>query len=286
MNTPEQLPEGSSLKDAGRKIREIITYLRSLRLTAGQGIRLDHYAAGTTISLSHTPAPTGKSSANEYTGGFRLVDMSEVVTEEGEDGKETEKVIPKLGVLGVNREGGANVGKGSLYFSLGTAISETSGQIFDCSTSTRDTAQHVFAYWNGYSFGVLTTKNKGMSDLDGYYTLQCVHIGTYKVSDTGIYDIQQIFNGSEVSFQAKQPFLASINLFNQDPIAGYDATLYAYPTPGDLIGSDTTSEETFTGTVFLAENCIGRQYPNKASAWVTVHPVATRIIAAESEQEL
>ena len=96
MNTPEQLPEASSLKDAGRKIREIITYLRSLRLTAGQGIRLDHYAAGTTISLSHTPAPTGKSSANEYTGGFRLVDMSETVKEKDEDGNEVEKVIPKI----------------------------------------------------------------------------------------------------------------------------------------------------------------------------------------------
>ena len=96
MNTPEQLPEASSLKDAGRKIREIITYLRSLRLTAGQGIRLDHYAAGTTISLSHTPAPTSKSSANEYTGGFRLVDMSEAVKEKDENGNEVEKVIPKI----------------------------------------------------------------------------------------------------------------------------------------------------------------------------------------------
>ena len=105
MNTPEQLPEASSLKDAGRKIREIITYLRSLRLTAGQGIRLDHYAAGTTISLSHTPAPTGKSSANEYTGGFRLVDMSEATTEKDEDGNEVERVIPKLGVLGPHYSG-------------------------------------------------------------------------------------------------------------------------------------------------------------------------------------
>ena len=106
MNTPEQLPEGSSLKDAGRKIREIITYLRSLRLTAGQGIRLDHYAAGTTISLFHTPAPTGKSSANEYTGGFRLVDMSSSVKETDEYGNEVEKVVPKLGVLGPNYNDG------------------------------------------------------------------------------------------------------------------------------------------------------------------------------------
>ena len=71
MNTPEQLPEGSSLKDAGRKIREIITYLRSLRLIAGPGIRISQYTSGIIISGPGSSSGHGNSSSS-YDGMFAV----------------------------------------------------------------------------------------------------------------------------------------------------------------------------------------------------------------------
>ena len=71
MNTPEQLPEGSSLKDAGRKIREIITYLRSLRLIAGPGIRIAQYTSGIIISGPGSSSGHGNSSSS-YDGMFAV----------------------------------------------------------------------------------------------------------------------------------------------------------------------------------------------------------------------
>lgn len=71
MNTPEQLPEGSSLKDAGRKIREIITYLRSLRLIAGPGIRISQYTSGIIISGPDSLPGHGNSSSS-YNGMFAV----------------------------------------------------------------------------------------------------------------------------------------------------------------------------------------------------------------------
>ena len=273
MNTPEQLPEASSLKDAGRKIREIITYLRSLRLTAGQGIRLDHYAAGTTISLSHAPAPTGKSSANEYTGGFRLVDMSETVKEEDDKGNEVEKVIPKLGVLGINTEDNE---MGMLYYSVGGIISSSKGMLFDLSKASTNVVLHVYACWNGTTGSVMITTKDGFSELSTKYAAHVlVHIGTFKVTSTGVEDIKQLFYGSEVSFHYMQPYLANIG--SGSPGMGYDATLTAYPTP------DNPKESTRRGRVFLSVESVGTSN-NTPEGFITVHPVSALVLEGTSEE--
>lgn len=71
MRPPEQLPADSSLKDAGRKIREIIAYLRSIRLTAGPGIRISQYTAGIMISGQSGTAGQG-GSLSAYNGIFAV----------------------------------------------------------------------------------------------------------------------------------------------------------------------------------------------------------------------
>ncbi len=216
--------------------------------------------------------PGGRS--GEYTGGFRLVDMSETVKEKDEEGNEIEKVIPKLGVLGISGESGGAYG--TLYYRVGNAIYYTSGQIFDCSDLPINTRLHILAYWNGISFGVITTKKDGLSELTDYG--QFVHIGSYLISDNGtVGSIIQIFNGAEVSFSFNQPFLAVIGDYT-DPSIGLEATLFAYPTPDNLAG-----EKTFSGTVFLSESCLGVQVLATNGTYITVHPVATRVLEAEGE---
>lgn len=281
MNTPEQLPEASSLKDAGRKIREIITYLRSLRLTAGQGIRLDHYAAGTTISLSHAPAPTGKSSANEYTGGFRLVDMSETVKEKNEQGNEVDKVVPKLGVLGSltpepDVMAPANVGY--LYFYTPNTLYSIPGVVLDISEyfsenlNTTSAILFIFAKFDFSTAGngtpsIIIVDSESVSKLNTVGTASHFIIGKCTVANGQITDIVQIFDGNIVQFYCSYPTIADIsgtflngaiktarvyspsNYNNLDEVDGVDALLFL--TEGALGNSSAVDETLHVTPVVL-----------------------------------
>ena len=74
-----QLPAGGALGFAARWRTmwntEILPYLRSARLVAGRGIRLDQRPGGTVISVTGGGSRGGGSSG--YSGGFKLIDARE-----------------------------------------------------------------------------------------------------------------------------------------------------------------------------------------------------------------
>lgn len=212
---------------------------------------------------------------SEYTGGFRLVDMSEAVTEKDEDGNEVEKVIPKLGVLGINPTEDNELG--TLYYSVGGSVYSSNGFLFDLSNSTTNVELHVYACWMGSSGKVITTTKEGFAELSTIYAAHVlVHIGTFKVVDTGITEITQLFYGSEVSFHYLQPYLANIR--GGSPGMGYEATLTAYPTPDNPKGS------TRVGRVFLSVESVGTSNDTPVG-FITVHPVSALVLEGTSEED-
>ena len=50
MQVPAPLPGGTTMAVGWNKVREILQYLRSIRLVAGSGIRLQHTAAGIIVA--------------------------------------------------------------------------------------------------------------------------------------------------------------------------------------------------------------------------------------------
>ena len=70
MKPPEQLPIDSSLKDAGRKIREIISYLRAIRIFPGSGIRVSQYPGGLMIACN--PPKGNQNETSAYNGIFAV----------------------------------------------------------------------------------------------------------------------------------------------------------------------------------------------------------------------
>lgn len=221
------------------------------------------------------PYVENEDGSSEYTGGFRLVDMSETVKETDEEGNETEKLVPKLGVLGINPT--ENNELGTLYYSVGGSIYSSSGFLFDLSNATKNVELHVYACWMGSSGKVVTTTKEGFAELSTIYAAHVlVHIGTFKVIDIGITEITQLFYGSEVSFHYLQPYLANIR--SGSPGMGYDATLTAYPTPDNPEGS------THVGRVFVSVESVGtsNQVPR---GFLTVHPVSALVLEGTSEED-
>lgn len=210
----------------------------------------------------------------EYTGGFRLVDMSETTTENGEGEKETEKVIPKLGVLGTDVS--AESKYGILYFSMGATIYTMSGFVVDLSDVTSSGEHFIYAYWIGDSGNVLVTKDESANEVAGIGSGLYIPIGSYSLDSSGQIEIKQLFRGDIVNFVYRQPFLARVT--GGDPVSGFNATLYSYPTPDDL--RDTESVQ---GKVFLSECCLDESYSLTANCFITVHPVACQIVEASIE---
>ena len=70
MNVPSPLPSGEPVKRGWDKVREILQYLRSIRLVAGPGIRLQHNHAG--IIIEATATATGAGTATGYSGIFAV----------------------------------------------------------------------------------------------------------------------------------------------------------------------------------------------------------------------
>lgn len=75
MNVPSPLPGGEPAKRGWDKVREILQYLRSIRLVAGPGIRLQHNHAG--IIIEATATATGAGTATGYSGIFAVSLVSE-----------------------------------------------------------------------------------------------------------------------------------------------------------------------------------------------------------------
>ena len=71
MNVPSPLPSGEPAKRGWEKVREILQYLRSIRLVAGHGIRLQHYHAGIVIESTGNGTGSG-GGATDYTGIFAV----------------------------------------------------------------------------------------------------------------------------------------------------------------------------------------------------------------------
>lgn len=212
----------------------------------------------------------GGGSDGEYTGGFRLVDMSETVKETDEEGNETEKLVPKLGVWGVGiTDDNKN---GTLYFSMGATVTSIAGIAMDVSDVTDGAEHYVYAYWTGSAGNVLVTKTESISDLAGLGAHMCIPIGSYKVTSTGV-EVKQLFQGVVATFFYRQPYLASIT--GGDPVTGYSATLSSYPTP------DNPTESTIQGHVFLSECCLGDSSRYDRGCYITVHPVAMQVLEAE-----
>lgn len=72
MQVPAPLPSGTTMAVGWNKVREILQYLRSIRLVAGSGIRLQHTAAGiiveTVTAAGCSAAGSGETSV--YNGHF------------------------------------------------------------------------------------------------------------------------------------------------------------------------------------------------------------------------
>lgn len=212
---------------------------------------------------------------DEYTGGFRLVDMSEVVVEKGEDGKETEKVVPKLGVLGIDPTETNKMG--TLYYSVGGAVYTSSGITFDLSNATKGAVLHAYACWNGITGSVVVTTKDSYGEISTMYAAHVlVHIGTFKVTSNGVTDIKQLFFGSEVSFHYMQPYLANIG--DGSPESGYNASLTAYPTP------DNPKESFRSGRVFLSTASLVAANA-KPTGFITVHPVSVKVLEGNTDGE-
>lgn len=81
MNVPSPLPSGEPAKRGWDKVREILQYLRSIRLVAGPGIRLQRTHAGTVIEATGTGTGSGGGAAG-YSGIFAvsLVTENEAVS--------------------------------------------------------------------------------------------------------------------------------------------------------------------------------------------------------------
>lgn len=210
----------------------------------------------------------------EYTGGFKLVDMSETVTEKDDKGNEVEKVIPKLGVLGIDKTEDNEMG--TLYYSVGGIVSSSKGLLFDLSKASTNVVLHVYACWNGTTGSVITTTKDGFSELSTKYAAHVlVHIGTFKVTSTGVEDIKQLFYGSEVAFHYMQPYLANIG--KGSPGSGYNSTLTAYPTP------DNPKESTRSGRVFLSTAALVSANP-APTGFITVYPVSVKVLEGSTEE--
>lgn len=206
---------------------------------------------------------------SEYTGGFRLVDMSEKVKDE--EGNETEKVVPKLGVLGINVDQLNPMG--TLYYTIGSKIQSSAGVVLDLSESTIDTTLHILAYWSGVSYGVKATSKA--SDLDDivqkYGAPAIVQIGVYKVTKNELF-FTQIHYGSSVCFPYLQPMLAKVSITDGADTNGYNAELYTYPLSNEFV----------RGRVFLAESCLGYQQAS-FNTWMPVLPVSVKAIDATED---
>lgn len=78
MNVPSPLPGGEPAKRGWDKVREILAYLRSIRLVAGPGIRLRQTTAGTIVEATATAGGSGGGGTtpapdDTYRGSFAIV---------------------------------------------------------------------------------------------------------------------------------------------------------------------------------------------------------------------
>ena len=84
MMIPPKLTHGDTLANLFEKFNTVIDYLREIRLVAGNGIRINHLASGTTIESTATSSATGVSQAQtaSVSGPF---DVEAVYTETEEN---------------------------------------------------------------------------------------------------------------------------------------------------------------------------------------------------------
>ena len=69
---PSKLTHGDNLQNLFQKFNTVIDYLREIRLVAGNGIRINHLPAGTTIESTTTATGGGSPSVSAYSGMFQL----------------------------------------------------------------------------------------------------------------------------------------------------------------------------------------------------------------------